>query len=302
MLLHTIINAKTQEESNTAVLSDFPYRADSPNLHELPRRTYPWHWHSDVEFFYLESGSIEYRIPGESVIFEAGEAGFLNGDILHSTKTVSAENCEEIVHIFLPSFLSGGAQSLIDTKYIFPLQKNKGITIVKFPKDSKECKTAIEAMRTAFALFYRKEFGYEAKIRSLMMDLWLLTLTFCRKHGMKEVRETADSKRIKRMAAFIDAHFFERLTLFDIAKSADIGERECCRCFARQLKTSPLDYLTDIRTGKARELLLTTNDAIEIVAEKCGFSSGGYFCKVFKKRTGFSPRQFRSSEKSRNAT
>ena len=49
------------------------------------------------------------------------------------------------------------------------------------------------------------------------------------------------------------------------------------------------------RIKNACALLLTNDESLEIVAEKCGFASGSYFSKVFKQRTGFSPRDFRKN-------
>lgn len=43
--------------------------------------------------------------------------------------------------------------------------------------------------------------------------------------------------------------------------------------------------------------LLNTNEKLEIIANRNGFSSGNYFCKVFKKSVGMSPNEYRRNRR-----
>ena len=67
------------------------------------------------------------------------------------------------------------------------------------------------------------------------------------------------------------------------------------KLFKKEMGRSPLEYLTDLRMNRARELLLDGTRKLPIaeVAEACGFSDALYFSRVFKKRFGSSPTQFR---------
>ncbi|MFQ7878204.1 hypothetical protein [Enterocloster sp.] len=49
-----------------------------------------------------------------------------------------------------------------------------------------------------------------------------------------------DSRRIQIMLEYIHQHYCENLDLTQIARSADIGNRECLRCFKRSIQNSPM--------------------------------------------------------------
>ena len=45
------INTSTLEEIHRRITPEFPYMTDLCQVHNLPGRTFPWHWHSEVEIF-----------------------------------------------------------------------------------------------------------------------------------------------------------------------------------------------------------------------------------------------------------
>jgi YesN/AraC family two-component response regulator len=53
------------------------------------------------------------------------------------------------------------------------------------------------------------------------------------------------------------------------------------------------DYLNRFRIQKAKEFLLLTNDSITGIAANVGYEDVGYFGRVFRDITGYSPRTFR---------
>lgn len=59
---------------------DFPYIATCAELDKYIDSTVPWHWHSTVELFYMESGCLEYTTPKGKWIFPAGSGGFINSN------------------------------------------------------------------------------------------------------------------------------------------------------------------------------------------------------------------------------
>ncbi len=69
------------------------------------------------------------------------------------------------------------------------------------------------------------------------------------------------------------------------------------RTFKRRFKAatgySPLDYVQTLRVEEAKQLLETTDDAIDDIAETVGYEEPNSFRRLFKRTTGISPNQYR---------
>ena len=55
-----------------------------------------------------------------------------------------------------------------------------------------------------------------------------------------------------------------------------------------------MQYLTNVRLEKAKEMLRNSDAKTYEIAEKSGFSEPNYFSFIFKKNVGVSPSQYRN--------
>lgn len=67
--------AGSREERLPDFDPDFPYIASRVEMDFYPERFVPWHWHSAVELFYMESGSLEYSPPRGRPCSPRGRSG-----------------------------------------------------------------------------------------------------------------------------------------------------------------------------------------------------------------------------------
>ena len=77
-----------------------------------------------------------------------------------------------------------------------------------------------------------------------------------------------------------------------IADECNISEVYLRKLFSKHLKTTPKQYISDIRLQKAKHLLSEGILKINAVAENCGFSNPYHFCRVFKEKTGLTPTEY----------
>ncbi|MBE6769175.1 MAG: helix-turn-helix domain-containing protein [Ruminococcaceae bacterium] len=91
---------------------------------------------------------------------------------------------------------------------------------------------------------------------------------------------------------FIEEFSSKPITTLDIAKAAGCSQSYLRALFGRAYGVSPIEYLNVVRIERAKEMLKTDLYKISEVAENCGFSNVHYFSRVFKERTGVSPKKY----------
>ncbi|MDX5474919.1 MAG: helix-turn-helix domain-containing protein [Bacillaceae bacterium] len=97
----------------------------------------------------------------------------------------------------------------------------------------------------------------------------------------------------------IHQQYSKRLTLDYLASNIHINPAYLSRKFQEEVGMGFSEYLNDYRLKEAQKLLLDfPNLSISAISEKCGFNSQHYFSQMFRKLTGYSPRDYRSKEKS----
>ena len=285
------IDNKTREETDESTESFARYRTTSFLPFGSGVRTFPWHWHPEVECFYIREGSLTYHIPGQECTYRAGDVGFVNSGVLHMLSDTGEQTTNIQNHIFLPQMICGNSMPL-ESKYVAPLVLNTAASLMVFHAETEEAAQMRQWMDEAHNAHMNQDFAYEFTVRDCMSRIWNQFLKV-----MPASSTTADSRDLQRlitMLQYIAAHYSEKLELSSIAGAAHISIKECERCFQKQIRTTPFDYIKDYRLEKARDLLQQdTNRSITEIGQSCGYTTTSYFGKCFKEKYGLSPRDYR---------
>ncbi len=285
------VDPETKQERMQHITPDFPYGADLCDLHIFPGNMFPWHWHRELEVFYMRKGSLTYHLPCGAVTFSQGEGGFINSNILHKTTCTPESDCIQEEQQFLPEFV--GVNSLLQRKYVQPILSSPELSFVKFDPATPEHRPLLELLCSSYRLYEEKPEGYELELPQRLLQFWRLLFELTQPLH-KSGHTFADDQRIKQMLTFIAAHYAEPLQLSQIAAAAYMSPRACGRCFQSRLGTTPTAYLTDYRTQQAGQLLADTALPVGEIALQCGFCSSSHFSRVFREKTGLSPNQYRA--------
>ena len=102
--------------------------------------------------------------------------------------------------------------------------------------------------------------------------------------------------RLEQARRYIESRFTQPFNLAETATQAHLSPSYFCNFFARQFGVPPHEYATQLRLQRATQLLANQELAIFQVAEMVGFTDPLYFSRLFRKRYGLSPRQFRRQQ------
>lgn len=84
-------------------------------------------------------------------------------------------------------------------------------------------------------------------------------------------------------------------TIKEIAQECNMSEGHFIREFKNAIGLSPLSYRLSNKIKIAKDLLCGTYLSINQISSACGFEDAMYFSRIFKRREGISPMQFRKT-------
>ncbi len=98
---------------------------------------------------------------------------------------------------------------------------------------------------------------------------------------------------INTVVEFIRCHLQKDLSIRLLCDEFHVSANYLYQAFHSNFGCTVNAYITEQRIKKAKELLSDTDDPVYIIAERVGLDNDTYFCKLFKKATGFTPTEYR---------
>lgn len=131
--------------------------------------------------------------------------------------------------------------------------------------------------------------------------IYLLTmLTKAGENTGKWIRKSTQKRDVGEVKEYLEKNYWRKITLDGLSEMFCINKFYLIRLFNEQFGISVNDYLINVRIERAKILLCSSNISVENIGRDCGINNANYFSKIFKKREGISPGEFRKKKKSHN--
>lgn len=98
---------------------------------------------------------------------------------------------------------------------------------------------------------------------------------------------------IEKAKKYIDDNYQEDLSLNDVSRYCNVSIYYLSRLFKEKVGENYSVYLTRVRMEAAKKMIIKYDYPLKTLADKCGFRSVGYFCRVFKQYTGVTVGEFK---------
>ncbi|WP_282938482.1 AraC family transcriptional regulator [Paenibacillus sp. RC67] len=145
-------------------------------------------------------------------------------------------------------------------------------------------------------LLFEQSSGSQLGLISMKIILSELMIVLARSQHMLQVTD-ANSLRAEKIRHYIDTHYFEIVSATDIAAKQGISLRYINNIFKEQYNMTPMQYLTDIRIGLAKQMLAETEKDIASICFELGFETVSTFYRVFKDAVQMPPNKYRTLHK-----
>jgi two-component system response regulator YesN len=93
---------------------------------------------------------------------------------------------------------------------------------------------------------------------------------------------------------FIADNYANDISLDEVSGRVDVSPYYFTRLFKEETGETFLEYLTQLRIEKAKEMIKDPNASIKDICTKVGYADPNYFSRIFKKAVGMTPTEYRT--------
>jgi two-component system, response regulator YesN len=108
-----------------------------------------------------------------------------------------------------------------------------------------------------------------------------------------EDKKQLDTKPIREAKQLIQNNYMKQITLEEISSKVGFNATYFSSLFKKETGYTFLEYLSEIRMNKAKELLKNSNLNVMAICEAVGYSDIKHFTKMFAKHTNLKPNEYR---------
>jgi len=255
----------------------------------------PFHYHPELELVFIQEGYGKRIIGDKLDYFSAGDMVFLGSNLPHVWlndevfyKGFANLRAKAIVVYFNKEVFSKNFYELKESNKINELFKKAGRGMKIVGKTQKMVADKMQKLT-------RKK-GFD-RIIGLLDILNILStsaeIEYIAHESYTGMVLQSKSDRLADVYKYINANYFNDISLEDISKIANLTPTAFCRLFKQRTNRHFVEYLNEVRISNACRFLLETNLNVSEIAFQCGYKTLSNFNKIFKKTTALSPKEYR---------
>ena len=158
---------ETLRETTCHGSEEYPFKYYKEDIWLFDFHCIDWHWHSEVEFVFIEKGTAEFLVGSGRRILTEGTGIFINSQIIHRFEASESVIIPNIV--FSPTLLSA-EDSLIYRKYVQPLL-DSSIECLVFSPEIPWQNDVLNNLKNLFDV-QENEDMHEIKTVELLLKIW----------------------------------------------------------------------------------------------------------------------------------
>ena len=255
---------------------------------------FPLHYHDEFELNLIINAKGAKRIVGDHIdVIDDIELVLVGPNLSHAwfTNLCKSEEIKEVTiqfhkDLFDEKLLRRNQLSFI--RKMFDLAA-KGIL---FPKE-----TAQSIYPRLVSLHQKSGFDSVMTLINILHDLSISRniRTLSEATFNNEFQLNFNSRRIEKAFEYMNKNYDKQVALNDIAKLVNMTEVSFSRFIKKRTGITFIDSLNEIRLGHASRILIDTTNSIAEVSYSCGFNNISNFNRLFKKKKGCTPKEFREN-------
>ncbi len=214
------------------------------------------------EITILLKGRLTYYINGKKIVLDKGDIIFIKNQ--NSREREKAESpCDYISLNYTPK-----------KEISFPAHIKGGV--------DKE----ISALLSLYDTYEESDGDNENKKKLAFLDLLLITL-------QEKCSKKSTNPTVEVIIDYLKNNVYDNVSLSSVSEVTFYSPIYCSTVFKKETGKGIIDYFLDLKVSEAKKLLIEGETSLKDVSEKLAFSDYNYFSRTFKKRTGYTPLEYR---------
>jgi AraC-like DNA-binding protein len=255
--------------------------------------SFPLHYHDEFELNFLVNANGAKRIVGDHIeVIQDMEMVLLGPNLYHSWFTHHCKT-EEIREITIQWH-----KDLFDDKFLCRNQLN--FIRAMFERSYRGIAFSRETVQALaprlLALNEKNGFDSVLELMSILHDLSISrNMRTLSNASFSNEQFSSNSRRIEKAFQFMNSNFDRSVSLSEVAKLVNMTEVSFSRFIKKRTGNTFIDTLNEIRLGHASKKLIDTTHSVSEISYNCGFNNISNFNRIFKKKKGCTPKEFRES-------
>lgn len=256
-----------------------------------PRFNFFWHYHPEYELTLILKGSGRRLVGDSHENFKAGDLVLIGPNLPHTwvSDVSQKENVAAVVVQFSVHFIERFSE-LTEFSAINKLLSRAAQGVSLKGKKSTEIvhnlkllteKTGVEKITDLLHILNELS---KLKSASLVSSFY------------QPLKGKKNENRINKVCQYVQKHSSEKLSIHKAAALVHLSPGAFCKFFKRISGKTFSDYVNEIRIANICNQLMATDKQVAEIAYYNGFETLTYFNRVFLKKTGVCPREYRESK------
>lgn len=245
------------------------------------------HWHTSIELLLVLEGSIDISVNGNSYHLKEEDVILINSNNIHEIQAPE-----------------GAIMIALQIKLSMFKQFNTDLNSLTFNLNSAEDNNyeRYNSIRSAIASLIQSNAYHSdgTDYRNYSLSYYLIAQLLDNFKGASTSNIFSKNKHMERLTQiinYINIHYNENLTLNDLAERENLSISYLSQFFTKYMGVKFTNYYTKVKLEHSISDLLNTNDSIESISVRHGFTESHAFVRAFKKHYNMLPSTYRKENK-----
>lgn len=273
---------------------DFPYNTYLCTI-PLDFASVPTHWHDEIELIVIKKGEGIVRVDLVQFEVKAGDIIFILPGQLHSIEQKDKLIMEYENILFKPDILKGRGGDFCSDNFLRPLVEGS----VDFPSlindEISYYEEFSDCIKNIDELCSTRPFGYQLAIKSHLFKILFLIIS---NHMINQkIKHKKSLDKVKLVLSYVHENYAKQISVSEMADICYYSQSHFMKFFKASMGMGFTQYLNEYRLETASRLLLATSDSVLDIAMRTGFENLSYFNRIFKRKYGVAPGQYRRNNR-----